>query len=264
MTDSPNDIIAHSLLLIDREKRSRATLQRVLSKMIARIDVADSILQASEAFGDFRYDFICIESHDSIIPASQAISYLKDKSRLTAAFFLLICKEFDVDRALALIQSGFDGVIGKPFTGDLLSQRLRLEQQRTKLTAQQTGTVLIADGNEKYRSMLADILAEHFNVVEAVNGFEAILCAVRSKPECIILSTTLDSISFEHVITELKRRDETHDSRIFLSLFDSSDEVRATLMQRGADATIRRSTDEKILRESLIAAGLLQSAHAGD
>ena len=97
--------------------------------------------------------------------------------------------------------------------------------------------VLLADGNEEFRSMLREMIdqTEDFNVVGSVGtGVDALRAAGETDPDLVILDVVLPEMDGISVIRQLRERDRNRPKILVLSAF-CNDRTVAESMEKGAD-----------------------------
>ncbi len=253
---------SYSILIIDSDKRSRSFLVRSIQKKLnASVIVSNNVLEAIDEIRNKNFDFIFIDSKGSVVEPQDSIVQIQKHAFFATKFFVLVTKEIEVERTVHLLQKGFHGFISKPFHVDSIVQKLKLieKQNASKSFVQSDATqsILLADGNERYRSNLRGLLEQQYLIHEAVTGYDALVLHELYTPLKIILSSSIDVIPFETVIKKIRsmRSNETVD--IYVTLFDSSQEMSERIISLGATSTLKRTIDVKSSIESLISAGIL-------
>ncbi len=83
-------------------------------------------------------------------------------------------------------------------------------------------TLLVVDDEKQNRLLLTELFSEHYRVVLAKNGEQALAKAVEHQPDLILLDVLLPGMDGLAVIRELKRQDSTrHIPVIFITALDS-------------------------------------------
>ena len=95
--------------------------------------------------------------------------------------------------------------------------------------------ILIVDDDKFIRQIIKDSLADHFEVIEASHGHEAVRLADSIKPDLIILDIELPGLSGINVCNRLKMTGHTKNIPIILLSSHSRKEQILIGLQAGAD-----------------------------
>ena len=114
-------------------------------------------------------------------------------------------------------------------------------------------TVVIADGSEEYRGMLAQALEQtgEFQVVGSTgDGAEALRMVVENHPTFLLLESVLPNLDGLGVLAALKEREEKKPHTIMISAF-SSPQLLANAGQMGVDFFYSKPCDEQSLMSQM-------------
>jgi DNA-binding response OmpR family regulator len=107
-------------LVIEDEPQNGAYLGRLLGQLRGIVDIAGSLSEAKQPFGNFKYDLAIL---DRMLPDGDALDIVISLSQLPErpAFIMLTAKEDVIDG----LNSGADDYLGKPFEPQEFITRVR-------------------------------------------------------------------------------------------------------------------------------------------
>jgi DNA-binding response OmpR family regulator len=95
--------------------------------------------------------------------------------------------------------------------------------------------VLLADDNADMRSYLTRILGEHYEVLTAANGEEALAQAIRSPPDLILSDVMMPRLDGFGLLSQLRANPGTKTIPVVLVSARAGEESRVGGLQAGAD-----------------------------
>jgi CheY-like chemotaxis protein len=113
------------------------------------------------------------------------------------------------------------------------------------VTARQT--VLVADDNKEIRQYLQQILKDRYDVLEAVNGSEALNLAQHQFPDLIISDIRMDVMDGIELCKQIKSDPSTNHIPVMLLTGSYGSEIELQSLEGGADAYITKPFDKDIL-----------------
>lgn len=113
--------------------------------------------------------------------------------------------------------------------------------------------VLIADDNPTNRDLLSDIL-ERFKpygleILNAVNGAEALEIAKKEKPELVLLDIMMPDVSGYEVCQKIKDDPELANVYVIMVSAKTQQEDRKQAVHAGADEYVTKPYDIRLVRE---------------
>ncbi len=247
-----------SYLIIDEDRRSRGMLLRSIQrKLEARVEGFDNILlaEAEAARGD--WSGILVDAGLTVIPARETRTRILSGGRMKAGFIAATIREHHLEEAVELLRAGFDGIVTRPFSADLIAQKIRILSAAAsrRMENARPPALLLADGNERYRQSLAGLLAGHWNLLEAVTGLDALATWFHRRPAVVILSPSIDGYPADRIIQTIRRAPDP--AAIYVTMFEPSEADAEALRDAGAEGALRRTTDQGTLCEQLVRFGIL-------
>ena len=118
--------------------------------------------------------------------------------------------------------------------------------------------ILVTDDDANIRGILRlKLEAEHFRVVEASNGKEAIKKSKEEHPDLIVMDVGMPVMTGTEAVTLIKEDPKLHDIKVvFLSNFGEEDKLNAWLDQKyakelGAVDYMKKSEDLSLIVEKI-------------
>jgi ABC-type sugar transport system substrate-binding protein/DNA-binding response OmpR family regulator len=122
------------------------------------------------------------------------------------------------------------------------------EKAETGLNATEKPTVLVVEDNADVRIYIKTLLKNDFEIIEAVNGQEGFLKAMKLVPELIISDVMMDLMDGFELCKNIKENISTSHIPVMLLTACAMDEQRAMGFESGADAYIPKPFNENLLR----------------
>lgn len=111
--------------------------------------------------------------------------------------------------------------------------------------------LLIADDNAEIRSVLKDLFAENYKIIEAKNGKEALKEAQKEIPDCIISDVMMPEMDGFEFTKNLKENELTSFIPVILLTAKSSEEAHLKGLKTEADAFLTKPFHNEILKEKV-------------
>jgi signal transduction histidine kinase/DNA-binding response OmpR family regulator/streptogramin lyase len=108
-------------------------------------------------------------------------------------------------------------------------------------------TVLVADDNKEIRQYLQQILKDRYDVLEAVNGSDALNLAQHQFPDLIISDIRMDIMDGIELCKRVKADPSTNHIPVMLLTGSYGSEIELQSLEGGADAYITKPFDKDIL-----------------
>jgi signal transduction histidine kinase/ligand-binding sensor domain-containing protein/DNA-binding response OmpR family regulator len=108
-------------------------------------------------------------------------------------------------------------------------------------------TVLVADDNKDIRQYLQQILKDRYDVLEAVNGSEALNLAQQQFPDLIISDIRMDVMDGIELCKQVKADPSTNHIPVLLLTGSYGSEIELQSLEGGADGYITKPFDKDIL-----------------
>jgi DNA-binding response OmpR family regulator len=137
-------------IVIEDEPQIASYLCRLLDQLNAIVDVVETVSDASQALGNFKYDLVIV---DRMLPDGDGLDIVAELGRVPErpAIIMLTAKDGKND-VIDGLEGGADDYLGKPFEPMELIARVRAILRRPRLAALQTlsfgNTELRIDSNE--------------------------------------------------------------------------------------------------------------------
>ena len=123
-----------------------------------------------------------------------------------------------------------------------------VEQVEIALNATEKPTILVVEDNADVRIYIKTLLKNDFEIIEAVNGQEGFLKAMKLVPELIISDVMMDLMDGFELCKNIKENISTSHIPVMLLTACAMDEQRAMGFESGADAYIPKPFNENILK----------------
>jgi signal transduction histidine kinase/CheY-like chemotaxis protein len=195
---SHEKIAAHraSVLVIDDDPIIQELLQRLLEKEGYHVAMVSSSEEALQRARELQPDVITLDVMMPVKDGWSILSALKADA-LTAAIPVIMLTLLDNEN-LAFSLGAAD-YLTKP----LQRERLLASVQRL-LASRREGRILIADDDEVNRKIMRRLLEQqHWQVVEATNGREALHAVAQQKPDLILLDLMMPEVDGYAVVEAL-------------------------------------------------------------
>ncbi|MBE6964126.1 MAG: sporulation transcription factor Spo0A [Ruminococcaceae bacterium] len=117
-------------------------------------------------------------------------------------------------------------------------------------------TVLLADANETFRTLLQEVIgtSEHFRVAASVgDGQEALALIERNQPDIVVMDTVLPGLDGLSLLRQLKERGSATPKVIITSVF-CSDQVVGEALALGVSYFLPKPCDAKALLDRMTGA----------
>ena len=112
--------------------------------------------------------------------------------------------------------------------------------------------ILIAEDDEPNRRLIKDVLMYHgYEVIEAVNGAEAVKMATGHKPDLVLMDLQMPVMNGVEAIRQLKNSPETKDIKIIAVTGLAMESDRENTMKMGADGYMAKPIDIRQLPEAI-------------
>lgn len=108
-------------------------------------------------------------------------------------------------------------------------------------------TVLIADDNSDMRAFLKSVLSRYYNVVEAVDGYEALQRAKLNRPDILVSDVMMPGMDGFELIRRLKADSDTATMSVILLSARAGSESRVEGLAKGADDYLVKPFEAKEL-----------------
>ncbi len=131
---------------------------------------------------------------------------------------------------------------------------LELEQQDAtdERKQQDRFTIVIAEDDDEIRQLLSQELGQDYDVKACVNGREALVEALRCKPDLVVSDVMMPEMDGNTLCTKIKSNPNTNHIPVILLTAKSLDEDKLTGLETGADAYIVKPFNMDILRRTII------------
>lgn len=108
--------------------------------------------------------------------------------------------------------------------------------------------VLLVEDEENTRTVLSLLLQrEHFEVIEASNGIEALECVYQHGPELIVCDLMMPKMNGIEMVQKLKNDARTRDIPVLVLTAADDEKNELSLIGGGADDFVSKTTDTKIM-----------------
>ena len=112
--------------------------------------------------------------------------------------------------------------------------------------------ILLADDDPKLRTLVRLSLGDHFTLLEASDGQEALAIARTQGPDLVLLDITMPKLSGLEVCKEIKRDPATRDIIVvMLTARNNPDEVSQAI-ELGADDYVTKPFSPRLLLDRLM------------
>ena len=113
--------------------------------------------------------------------------------------------------------------------------------------------ILVADDDPGVRQLLSTVLEllGGYQVVEAVNGSQALLLAQVEQPVLVILDRRMPGLTGDEVCSELRRHPATSALPVVMISTDSGDDVQGYAFLAGANAFLQKPFHPSQLLETV-------------
>ena len=112
--------------------------------------------------------------------------------------------------------------------------------------------ILIAEDDEPNRRLIKDVLMYHgYEVIEAVNGDEAVKMAAGHKPDLVLMDLQMPVMNGAEAIRQLKNSPETKAIKIIAVTGLAMESDRENTMKMGADGYMAKPIDIRQLPEAI-------------
>ena len=122
------------------------------------------------------------------------------------------------------------------------------EKSENGINITEKPTVLVVEDNADVRIYIRTLLKNDFEIIEAVNGQEGFLKAMKLIPELIISDVMMDVMDGFELCKQLKQNLTTSHIPVMLLTACAMDEQRAMGFESGADAYIPKPFNENLLK----------------
>lgn len=124
----------------------------------------------------------------------------------------------------------------------------RLDGEAGKESGIAKRRVLLVEDEENTRVVLSMLLQrEHFEVIEAANGVEALECVYRCAPEIIVSDLMMPKMSGFEFIQRLKNDSRTRNIPVLVLTAADDERNELNLIGTGADDFVSKTSDTKIM-----------------
>ena len=111
--------------------------------------------------------------------------------------------------------------------------------------------VLIVDDNKDIRKLIGDIVKDHYNILEAENGEDALDLAQKEIPDCIISDIMMPKMDGFELTKALKRNELTSFIPVILLTANSTETTHLESVKSAADAFLTKPFNNEIVKETL-------------
>lgn len=140
-----------------------------------------------------------------------------------------------------------------------IDEQKQIDDEATKVITSPTQSnqiddkplVLLIDDNQELRSFLADLLVEHYRVIQAVNGKDGLEKAIESMPDLILSDVMMPEMDGIQLLDKLKNDITTSHIPVILLTAKSSIESQLQGLNYGADYYITKPFDIEFIIASI-------------
>jgi signal transduction histidine kinase len=122
--------------------------------------------------------------------------------------------------------------------------------------------ILLVDDEESMRKVVADLLADEFEVETAADGEQALVAVLRSRPDLIITDIVMPLLDGVELVRRLRESPNTSSIPVLLTSGRAPDEVRIEGFEVGADSYLAKPYTGRELRARI--RNILQSNRRRD
>lgn len=135
----------------------------------------------------------------------------------------------------------FDDIFLTDLEDDIVTEEEQHEQSGKQ-------RILIVEDNYDVRNYVKSILQGNYNIVEASNGKDGLLKALKTVPDLIISDVMMDGMNGFELCKAVKENINTSHIPVVLLTAYALDEQRVTGFESGADAYIPKPFNEELLK----------------
>jgi len=265
------------VLTIDDSKTLRMIIGKHLSpfgvEMLQAGNGEEGILRARE----WTPDVILLDYNMPVMDGYHTLVELKTDPDLKSIPVIMLTTETVKDTVMKLVKLGLKDYIAKPFTRDILLEKLNpilglYDNKNTALPDQDTGsavadetdedtsknTLLAVDDKPNILEMLQDYLSDQFNIITASNGKAAFSAITQKDFDYLFLDLSMPDVSgFDVLDTYLKsKRNKAHIGRVVAMTLRTNKSDIERAMEAGISLFLYKpfKKDEAIQMASIAAA----------
>ena len=109
-------------------------------------------------------------------------------------------------------------------------------------------TILVVEDNPDMNRFVAQCLSHDYRVISAFNGEEGLQKALDQKPSLIVSDLMMPGVGGAEMISELRKHEELRGTPVLLLSAKADDELRAQLLEDGAQEFVTKPFTERELR----------------
>jgi DNA-binding response OmpR family regulator len=211
-----------TILVADDDPAILKLIQRLLSPW-SNVQCSESGLGALSAMVRRHFDLVILDYELSDISGLEVLTQARRMDAGDPSPVMMLSAVREHQMVMRLIAAGAQNYMVKPFTPELLLERVALVLNRQKKT------ILIVDDDPLIREIFRKRLSQRgHNVVLAINGAQALEFMRKVHPQAILLDRQMPRMNGNEFLQELRRHDDTRDIPvIMLSAQCTSDDIES-------------------------------------
>ena len=216
------------ILLVDDEATGRRLLRRWVERCFdARVEEANSGLEALEALASQEFDLVVLDLFMPVLDGVETLSLIRSDSSHGDIEVVMISEMAGEQTVKEVISLGVAAYLLKPLRYESVADRLRQvidhvkQKKKERLRHSGLPTVLIADPDPNFCDFAISALAGRFCGLAARSAAEALVGVLKNEPDLILLNPALPGLPFEILGQKTTSLAEAHHGKVCL-LADAS------------------------------------------
>ncbi|TAK26005.1 MAG: response regulator [Chloroflexota bacterium] len=206
------------ILCADDSPDIRALVRHTLARDAIDVVTAVNGADALEALAHFRADAILLDIDMPIIDGLEVLARLRSDPHLAATPVMMLTADGDAANVRRALADGARDYVVKPFTADVLRQRVRRLLQTppvaadarvktgpTRPRARVAARVLIVDGEPASLRLARAALADRCTIATARSGAGALAVAAEVEPDVIVMDLDMPIMDGYEAVVRLRQ-----------------------------------------------------------
>lgn len=206
------------ILLCDDDLTTRFLLKRLLNRELSCTVVeADNGVAALKALAQDPFDLLILDLHMPVMDGRETLQVIRETPALRDLPVVVLTAEKEEGEVRSIIQLGVRAFLLKPLMQERAQARLREALAGIRRQASSDGAprargsvlergqaLVVADGDGDFRQMVASVIGEHFEVLEAANGVEALDLVARGVAPAVLVGRNLPILNADALAAKIR------------------------------------------------------------
>ena len=114
-------------LVIDDSKTTRMILRRMLKELGFEVEEAENGREALDLLeSDFAPNIVLVDWNMPVMDGYQFVKAVRSKPKFNKLVLMMVTTETELDRLTAALEAGIDEYVMKPFTKEVIEEKLEI------------------------------------------------------------------------------------------------------------------------------------------